>query len=1325
MSLIHGEPITAEQIERVISRQFTPQQFAALCNAIAWATAGRRCPSVPSFTERTNVTDRGIDAEWQIEMPDEDNYASPLIGAGWNVFQYKQRDIFAQAREKTFSTLKSGLKAAVRDLYIKTKRRPDRYVLFVNLDLTHLTKGQKGEIKSSILEEYGKRYKVRIEIIGAAELAALLNDLPHLRSAYFARSLFTTWDDAWATHTKDKIFSANISLIGRENELKELRESVDDPGVRAILIAGPHNIGKTRLALHGTDHRPADTVVALDPRSMNIKDLLALESPGREIVVIIEDPDSEKAEDFMHQALAREGLKVVITLPTVEKAPPLNLGQDDRLKTITIPPLSPTEAQKLLEAAGATFDFSMESWIIDRSGGNPGVLLLAARLGDELRKTTATFSEGVATAFVEKVRRELGPEAVQMLELMSLLTYVGVRGAASEEVEKICMLFGDGLTHHKLKRSLSALEKAGVLRFAGSYVEVIPPLLANWLAASALRDRFTELCMLFATLSRSARLRLVERISLLRAEEVDLFWQSIFGSEGLLKDLPSALANGRLLHLVAGTVSERVSSVVEKGLESMTIDERRHMDAQQRRELLWAIEELLFRERTSASAIRSIAMLAEAGTSNNANPAAGIFAACFIPTHPQIPLSLNERRTLLRSFLASRNSPQLRLLAVGALSQILSQVPATFLRRGSGAEPFDPQTPTTWGQVWDYIEGSLDLLIDAARSEEPSVAGAALANLPEAIAESALLLPNRPEAVVARCRKVLDLLIKNEIPLSVPDLLRSLRRVRAIFGNQKTGCKKPLRDRFQQAIKEMDGLINLIDKGDFSTALKRWAGQWTPEHYEAVGKDGLERYDKELRTLARQAVKTPALLTDGLTAWLCSKEAPNAHRFFWWLGNHDRKRVRLDKMEELGTTNEGSFACAMYFGGMSKIDPIFVSDELDRLTDEQLVTGATLVSATGFLGGDIRGVVRAETLIRDQRVNPIFVEQMLSSGGWLKPLGADEYLRLLRAIAGQQLENAVPVIHFLTMWLHNRREIDGELNEFTASVIEAALPLSAANAWHFDLVASKLAQADLERGFALLEKLLAQPYGVDSWSPLRRDGRSKLWKVLYAADRERAVRTVLLVALQDAAYRYQITHDLRTIIDEENADQAISQEGDGDILIAFALEGEDQAVLVSQSITAAVPNFWGIALKIVEKYPGNETILSALSHGAAKAGQMVEGYWSEHIDACRREVEALLADGAVPVAARPWLKQLKASFGKEVQTSRVSEADEQVKGWVKVAEDPMAPERLWAIKTLVRSGKAGEIRKAISKHELLQMIPELNLSDAEREELTGAIERWN
>jgi len=177
-SLIHGHPINAEEIERVVSREFSPQKFASLCNAVAWALSGRKCATLPSFTERVNVKDGGIDAEWYAEFPADETYSPSLIGSGWNVFQYKQRDIFASGRNNTFSNLSSGMQGAVQSLYQETGYRPNRYILFTNIDLTHQTeaknaaKPQKGELKKRILEGYDKPDEVEIEIVGAAELAS-------------------------------------------------------------------------------------------------------------------------------------------------------------------------------------------------------------------------------------------------------------------------------------------------------------------------------------------------------------------------------------------------------------------------------------------------------------------------------------------------------------------------------------------------------------------------------------------------------------------------------------------------------------------------------------------------------------------------------------------------------------------------------------------------------------------------------------------------------------------------------------------------------------------------------------------------------------------------------------------------------------------------------------------------------------------------------------------------------------------------------------------------------------------------------------------------
>src|SRR5262249_22138288 len=151
-------------------------------------------------------------------------------------------------------------------------------------------------LQKSILKGYSDQSKVHVNIVGAGELAAFLNNHPHLRVAYFTEGLFKTWEEAHWAHLNQKLIGANIKLIGREEEMGRLRSLVDDPRVRVIVLSGPHDMGKSRLALEVTRHRPHNVVQALDPRSMDLSDYRSLCASHGEVVCIVEDPESDAIE---------------------------------------------------------------------------------------------------------------------------------------------------------------------------------------------------------------------------------------------------------------------------------------------------------------------------------------------------------------------------------------------------------------------------------------------------------------------------------------------------------------------------------------------------------------------------------------------------------------------------------------------------------------------------------------------------------------------------------------------------------------------------------------------------------------------------------------------------------------------------------------------------------------------------------------------------------------------------------------------------------------------------------------------------------------------
>lgn len=387
----------------------------------------------------------------------------------------------------------------------------------------------KAALKESILKGHPSPQGLHVEIIAAAELAALLNNYPHLRAAYFTPlSSFKTWEETSQAHQKQKFIGSGVDLIGREADLGRLKSWVDDPHVRGIVLSGPHDIGKSRLALEATRHRPHDVVMALDPRSMGLGDYRNLCASLGEVICIVEDPEPDSVESLVSETLGLPHLKIIITLSTPANAPAPSYGRDKRAQSLHLKHLAEEDAQKLLRATGQPLDFEIENWIIRQAGGIPGVLLVAASVGHGIRLDPTDFVETVGREFENQIRKKLGPNALRCARLFSILTHVGVSGEAGAELKHICDLFGEGWTQNAALLSLPDLERAGLARRGGSFAEITLPLLANYLVVQLLRGRHNEMFALFGRLNEPGRIRFIRRLSEVKSEELELFWDEVF-----------------------------------------------------------------------------------------------------------------------------------------------------------------------------------------------------------------------------------------------------------------------------------------------------------------------------------------------------------------------------------------------------------------------------------------------------------------------------------------------------------------------------------------------------------------------------------------------------------------------------------------------------------------------------------------------------------------------------------------------------------------------------------------------------------------------------
>jgi hypothetical protein len=957
---------------------------------------------------------------------------------------------------------------------------------------------------------------------------------------------FVTWGQAWDGYRSERSLDINIEQVGWNTQLDNLRSILDNSAIRAILVIGPPNAGKYGLALEATKNRKNKTVVATDSKSIAARDLSSLESQYTD-VVIIEDPDPEKVEGLVKQSLRSDKFKLLLTLFTEEGRPDFNFGNDSRVGIIKLPPVSNLEVQELLDLTGAKFDEGATNRIDELADGDPDILLAIATLGASLTKDGTNVSKRIIDSAIKEVA------------LLSLLTDVGVKGTAYKQLELICAEFGGRLRPTQILKDLPSLEKAGIVWCNGRYAQVLPPVFANRLAKSVMSNRFPKLLNLFYKLDPKGKLRLINRLKTFRSEETDRFWDELFSPGALFKDLQSALSYNHLLYPAVDAAPIQVARLIEDGLKDALVNQHKLINSSAGRELVNILQKLRLHRKISVTALRCLALLAEAGTEDWNNDANAVFCDCFHPNHPQFPLSLNARFEILDEFFSIENSVELRLIALEAVNCAFGIHPFMVpLLPSSEVEPFDAPPKIAHGDILDYLKGLADLLIKTVQNEETSLAKSALDLLLQASVQWVIQVL-RLTSPIARLKTLIERLkilvewTKAGKPLSVFNLDDALRHIHRILDedikkrDETSNTASKAAAGLRKCSEQIKQLINELDQADFTIRVKKLADSvW------AVDETGPQ-------ALAKEVIADPKLLTDDLIEWLCSEEVGwGSFTFFRELGKLDSAHQFTKRIEQVGTQQKGIYVFANYFEGLNQIDKEFVTKLLNKFTEKQSVTADAIVAATGRIGYDPAGYQRIERLLRGNKANPLLVKWAIHSHKWIDQLSVDECFRLMKLVAGRNCQNAVAVIDYLAFW-KGTRSVTGELTDFAWRCLEAMPSITTDHynqSYNFDELAALLAQADITRGYELLKNLLEQPDKRQSWDPLSILGGHQFWNVLWGYDRERTLRFVLEIALS-SPLAYQIIWDLRDIIDQDQS---------AELLIKVALESEKKAELICQCL---------------------------------------------------------------------------------------------------------------------------------------------------------------
>jgi hypothetical protein len=1234
MPLPHGRDIPSIQIELIVGREFPIRRFVSLCNALAWAASKSPELAQTSFTERVFVADSGIDAEWTIDLAGE-LHQGALIRQGWNVFQYKQRDVTGSDRLQIVNHLRRDLRGAAQEVFARTGNRPDHYSLFTNIDLTH---EEKEELADSVRE--GFELPLQVTIRGAADIAVALNDSPHLRSAYFSTDRFSTWERSWTNHQKASITGKAPDLVGRGADVEKIKAAIDDEGTRVIAITGPSGMGKSRLSLEATAHRPLDTIISLDTE-LGVADLLQTQNTGQNPIVIIDNPPPGQTRELIATAVG-EGPKLILTVADPDAAQQYNFGQDPRVKVFVPQPLSETDSRELLRKAGANLDYSVESWVIQKAGGNASVLIAAAAVGEGLRINGATFLDQVGDGLEARARNVLGDNRIPIIRLLSVMKAVGITGRVAQELTTICDILRV-ITPNDVLSNIKPLTRSGFVRRVGNYLEVVPPVLANRAAALCLAGRERDLTALLSALpasgrEASGRERLLRRIQQLPSTTLQAFVAELF-QRGALRSFANALENIELLQLLAPAAPMETANLIHIGLSSRSIEERLQLDHGLRRSLVWTLEELLFRSRTSAVAMRCLRLLAEAETEQYSNNSTHIFEECFYPLHPQLPLTLHDRRAALSELLSENATKQNKMMAIKAGGAAFNSNQVSYFRRSDGSEPFDAVPTMTYGEIWDYLQAVLDNLRQLTGDRDEEVRTRAGEALVHALGE--FTIRGRAAAGVQMLEDISAHVVSRTIPIRLEDYVDALN-----LAQRGLTAQLP---RAADELGRISRLIGAIEEGSFETRIRRWVGTWDYGEQEPDENGQLAFHGElEIRRLAQAAAANQNTISENLFQWLRSTDAKRASEFFILVGRNDVTAGWEQRIDRCGEANDGELAFACYYGGRGQMSRAHVEDKLDRLTTASQVRPEALLGATAYIPGSTRAIARILVLL-ERGVSPELAERRLMLGGWMNPLLPPETAILLRAIAGPNLENAALVIDFLAMWVHGNKPLEGDLAELGWQAMESTP--QGGEAWDFDLVAAALARTDLNRSFALLERLLTLPSNAKSWEPLDRHSGNRFWNTVWNEDRQRALELLFRVGASSPLMAFKISWHVPEIL---------NLDADRDFLQQFSRRDARSAEFVSSCISGGSPGFWPIALDLLSLYPDNRTVRGNVARAASHPNHVIVGPMSEHYIRCAVAVEEILSSESIPDTTRTFLRELAANLRKEAQNERRDEEDESL-----------------------------------------------------------------
>jgi hypothetical protein len=903
--------------------------------------------------------------------------------------------------------------------------------------------GFEQEIRAELAQQGFADRESQVVFIGGDLLARLLQQYPALVARLLGLDVPLVDLSAWSQFPRLRNAFQRDALV--EERLLDLRLLIEQP--RALVrVVGAAGHGKTRLVLETLRGSELEGTVlyASQPETVTASILGHLRTgPNVRCTLVADEVDDADAERLIDQfGSMPEGVRLVMIGRDASGRAQRDALQvdglsEDLLVAVVkgiVPGLPDDQARRVAR-------------ICERS---PKLAVLVA---DRIREDPNLVSHHrlVSDASLRvDLERYLGLELTdprwRAVAAVALLERVGWRGEVEGESEKLFTALGlDPVAARQLVEAVD--ERLGIVPRANRFRYVSPTILADHLAARQLREwtraqAQRALAAMTPAMARSFAGR-IRRLAGAIGEE-SAVEAVLLGDGGPFQGIDDLeqLAPARLISQLAGAFPRPSLRVLKRMIGNASLEQLRTA-RQSRRELVYALEQLLWSDETFEEASRLLLKLAVAENETWGNNATGLWAETFQTLLGRTAAGLAARLRILTEAAGSTN-PDERRLAAQALGAALRVGHITQM----GMPPDDVTgipdrewRPATYSEWWDAIRSYLALLTPLLHDPDSSVRLAVRKSLVEGF-RGGITFPPVIDSWLAAAATLTGAPFDERLTV-LEAVEREIRKRPATPqgpASMKDTENPPALGGEQEAAKgRLRELRSKLLGDDFSSRF-RWAVSHDPWGLEArVVGEGVTEASPRCDALAKEVVAHPELM-ENEWAWLVEQRSPVPERWVERLGMADEQGVFEEVLLRLSNEQDRAWNLLAQYD-LARAPHLGGDTFLDRRIEEWKSAGAPETQR-------LRLIVRSgHTPRRLQLVLDAFgsgsvpgeaIGEVVFSP-WLDVIGTADLLQLAEAAAAdsQATQN---VIMCLTQFVSRKPEARMTLHDIAVRMLERPRP---------------------------------------------------------------------------------------------------------------------------------------------------------------------------------------------------------------------------------------------------------------------------------------------